>query len=405
MAVDYDLVIVGGTAAARWAARTAVYFHARVALVGHQRYTRSEQTVTGETPAGLASLGIDVVDAEGEFFKKPYLHLLVEGRELRSRQYLLALHPPQMPSSSHLTVDEAYAIASEDHQVAWFIMGDGPTALQLSQHLIKLGANVTVAARKQLLPEEEPEAAILIQAQLEANGVCILTHTPNPSPEQIPGRDTSLPLKIVQAEEGQTTPTPMLQSLGLTHTSQGIWVDSHLRTSHPRIYACGPLLGGYALPAIARQEASLAVKNALFWATRAINYQQIPWAILTEPSLARVGLTTTQAQQQYRNIRVLQRTYQTLEAAHKEGQIMGLCRLIVRENGILVGAHLVGTAAAEMIQLLALAVQQQRKVHEIVDWAFIDGTFSDIISQTVQEQHSRRSLLERLFHRRRRWNL
>ncbi|MEO0377784.1 MAG: mercuric reductase, partial [Cyanobacteria bacterium P01_A01_bin.17] len=75
-----------------------------------------------------------------------------------------------------------------------------------------------------------------------------------------------------------------------------------------------------------------------------------------------------------------------------------------RDNNILVGAHLVGTAAAEMIHLLAQAVEQQRTVSEIANGFFIDAATSDIIRQTAEEPAEHRDRLERLFHRRRRWN-
>jgi pyruvate/2-oxoglutarate dehydrogenase complex dihydrolipoamide dehydrogenase (E3) component len=400
MAVDYDLVIMGGTDAARWAAITAVRFHARVALVGHQIELRGPN----DTPAALASLGIDVVEAEGHFVKRPNLRVEVPDRVLRSHHYLLALAPTPMPGSSYLDINTAGAKAHSGPQ-SWLVIGDGPTALQFSQRLVKQGHDITLAARTRLLPLEEPDAAILLQAKLEADGVCVLTHTPipaDPAFDQVLLGSRSFPTShIVWAEDSPSVPSPLSQSLGLAHTSQGLWVNANLRTSHPRVYACGAMLGGYNLPHIARYEASLAVKNALFLSTHAIDYYSLPWAILTEPALARVGLTTAQAQKRYRQIKVLRQPYPTADLTH--GQ-MGLCQLIARDSGVLVGAHLVGTAAAEMIHLLALAVQQQRTVSEIADWPFIDATVSDLIRQTAQEPEQQRDSLERLFHRRRRWN-
>ncbi|MEO0374327.1 MAG: FAD-dependent oxidoreductase, partial [Cyanobacteria bacterium P01_A01_bin.17] len=369
MAVDYDLVILGGTDAARWAAITASRFHARVALVGDQTYADFRGAT--DTPAALASLGIDVIEAEGRFVKRP-LQVVVQNRELRSRYYLLA-QAPSAPESFYLSVDAAYAKIDESPQ-SWLIVGDSPTALQLSQCLVKQGHAVTLAARSRLLPFEEPDAAMLLQAQLEVDGVCILTHTPLPADsvfDQVLLCNRSFsPSQIVWAEDSPTVPSPLVQSLDLTHTSDGLWVDATLRTSHPRIYACGAVLGGYNLSHIARYEASLAVKNALFFPTHAINYCHLPWAILTEPALARVGLTAAQAQRQYRQIKVFKQPYAIADSTHGQP---GLCHLIARDNNILVGAHLVGTAAAEMIHLLAQAVEQQRTVSEIANGFFIDA--------------------------------
>jgi pyruvate/2-oxoglutarate dehydrogenase complex dihydrolipoamide dehydrogenase (E3) component len=407
MAVDYDLVILGGTDAARWAATTAAQFHARVAVVGHQRYRSSvagfSDVMAVESAAALADLGVDVIAAEGELVQKPQLQVQTADRVLRSRHYLLALEPPpQRPDPSVLTVDEAYANANT--QTEWLVMGDGPTALQLSQSLARRDHGVTLATPAQLLPVEEPEAAMLIQAQLEADGVRVLTHAPPPA--QLLSMDVGLSpqTKAVWAQDGKTDPSAMLAALGLTYGEQGLWVNKHLRTSHPRIYACGSLLGGYQLPHIARYEASLAVKNALFLPTRSIDYDLLPWAILTEPALARVGLTSAQARERYERVNVLRQTYQRLESAHRQGQTTGLCQFVTRDDGILVGAHLVGAAAAEMIHPLALAVQQQRTMQEIANWPIIAQTFSEIISQIVQGPHPQQGRLEWLFNRRRRWN-
>lgn len=399
MAADYNLVILGGTDAARWAAMTAARFHARVALVGHQVGWHGP----ADTPAALTSMGVDVVEAEGRLIDNPKLQVEVQDRVLRAHHYLLALAPSPIPGSFYLDINTADAQAHGSPQ-SWLVLGDGATALQFSQRLVRQGHDVTLAARTRLLPLEEPDAAILLQAQLEADGVCVLTHTPipaDPAFDQVLLGGRSFPTShIVWAEDSFSIPSPLIQNLGLAHTPHGLWVDATLRTSHPRIYACGAVLGGYNLPHIARYEASLAVKNALFFPAHTVDYHPFPWAILTEPALARVGLTAAQAHQQYRQIKVLRQPYPTADST--SGQI-GLCQLIARENDVLVGAHLVGAAAAEIIHLLAHAVQQQLTVREISDGFFINETVSDITRQTAQESVRQRAWLERLFHRRRRW--
>ncbi len=397
--MDYNLVVMGGTDAARWAAITAARFHARVALVGKQVGWHGPT----DTPAALTSLGVDVVEAEGQLIENPKLQVEVQNRVLRAHHYLLALAPSPIPGSFYLDINAADAKAYGSPQ-SLLVIGDGPTALQFSQRLAKQGHDVTLAARTRLLPREEPDAAILLQAQLEADGVCVLTHTPipaDPAFDQVLLGSRSFPTShIVWAEDSFSVPSPHIQSLGLAQTPHGLWVDAYLKTSHPRIYACGAMLGGYNLPHIARYEARLAVKNALFFRAHAVDYHPFPWAILTEPALARVGLTTAQAQQQYRQTKVLRQPYPTADATHGQS---GFCQLIAGDNDVLVGAHLVGAAAAEMIHFLAHAVQQQLTVQEIADSDFIDTTVSDIMRQTAQEPVRQRDWLERLFYRRRRW--
>jgi len=163
------------------------------------------------------------------------------------------------------------------------------------------------------------------------------------------------------------------------------------------------------LPHVARYEAAIALKNALFFPRFKVNYRAIPWAVFSDPELARVGLTEAQARHRYGHIQVLQQFYKTIAKSQLRGETTGFCKMIVLRDGTILGAHLVGSAAAEVVHLIALAMQQRLKVKALSDLVHISPTFLEINFKTAKEwelgqQSARQDWLESWFNLRRAWS-
>ncbi len=236
MAVDYDVVIIGGSVAGRYAAVAATQLRARVALVEpppdeavRQPYslitpyaltqlgTITEQLNNTEqfgihlqnsgvqwaealqwaeavisnledqnSPVTLASLGVDFIEGKGQFEKLPNFAYTVNGRRLKARAYLIATNSrPVMPnieglqSTGYVTASEVWrSLTSAEPPKRWVILGADPSGIQLAQTLRRFGLKVTLIVRRShILAQEDPEIAQLIQAMLEADGVRVLTQT------------------------------------------------------------------------------------------------------------------------------------------------------------------------------------------------------------------------------------
>jgi len=266
-------------------------------------------------------------------------------------------------------------------------------AVELSQILARWDCQVTmVVEQPQILPQEDREAVAWLRAQLEAEGVRILTACPiDRITARSQGQELVTRAGILEVEELLVTTGQEpeiadlhLEAVGVEWSREKLWVNRKLQTTNPRIYACGAALGGYSLPHIARYEAQVALKNALFLPLFSVNYDAIPWAVLTEPELARVGFTEDQARQRYgSSVRVLRQFYRGLPLAQIQGETTGFCKLIGDSQDRLLGAHLVGPAAREIIHLLALGMKQRLKIQELAALVQISPTFSEIISPTV----------------------
>lgn len=465
MAVDYDLVVIGSSREGIYAAATAARLQARVALVtqnieDNSYFTESlfchslaqianfvndnqknafgiysqprtfefaeltktknwfqavNSSLTEENSlTGLAILGVDVVYGKGEFCRLPQQALIVDKRKLRSRSYLIATStysaresPSGIQDCDYLTLRDLYQKQDLSTLPAHLtIVGDSFHTLMTAQSLARLGKQVVlILEEKRLLPHEDAEASVLIQAQLEAEGVKIL---PNSSIRQskILGEKKWLQVGDYALETDEIILTgkkqPNIQSLNLAGVgvhchSSGIIVNSKLQTSNDQIYACGDVLGGYYLPHVAQYEANIALRNALFLPWFKTDYTCLPWAILTQPNLARVGMTENQARQKYGdNLSVVKQYGQYSIQAQITGNTTGLCKLLILPNGEIIGAYLVGENAAELISEIALMMKSKIKLSKNtikgllkLDFPSAYPSFAEIIQNTAAayQQH------------------
>lgn len=509
MAVDYDLIIIGGSPAGTYAAIAAAKLKARVALVetepsqsdwqGYSAIAQQTFTQLGRvaqqvknapqfgiyqahrdsppqqsslfvqwtearqwaqavvsncseqrSPAILGSLGIDVILGRGEFCRRPYLGFVVNNRRLRSRAYLIAtgfrLTIPEIEGLQRVgyltptdlwqdglnvgNFNESDTLHPSPQTQAntpgrqlpknWVVIGGNPMSIELAQTLIRLECEVTlVVSTPQILPTEDSEVSRLIQAQLEAEGIRILTQSPVTHVRRIDEKKwVQAGNQAIEADEILlTTQQPKLESLnlegvGVQFQKQGLVLNEKLQTTNPRIYACGGSSGAWSSH-VSQYESRLILRNALFLPLFKVDYQRIPRVIFSDPQVARVGLTEAQAIHRYgKAVFVVRQYFKSLDQAQILGETTGFCKLLVRRNGEILGASLVGPGASELIGAIALLVQQKLKVNAIAQLPHASPTLSEIIQKTALEWQRQRlernqtfgTFLESFFNLRRRWS-
>ncbi|WP_448564366.1 FAD-dependent oxidoreductase [Trichothermofontia sp.] len=488
---QYDLVIIGGSLAGRYAAAAAATLHARVALVEpcpaeedpyflsqvwlqawqqvgqiqEHRYQAdllgfpapdldldpwttlnwsqtiawseaiAAQTIAPLSRDRLAQLGIDVVPEAGQFQRRPYLGFLTATRSLTARAYLLAPASQAivpaiagLQSVGYLTpATLGYRVAQLPRRVA--IVGNHSSGVVLAQALNRLGVVVTLVTEDPyLLIQCDPDIALLIQAQLEAEGVQVFTQTAVTQVRQVAAQiqvQLGQPLgqgemaveAIIVAAGWQLDGREFnLESLGLKQ-EHGRWrLNRYLQTPHRRIYCCNQTDSPEAI----RQHVRVALRNALFWPLSAPPAPGAPQIILTQPEVASIGLLAAQAYRRYGKdqVWVLQQSCATIAAAQVQASTSGFCKLVVHRNGRLLGAHLVGPGASSLIAPITLALHHGLKVSALIqatpalpaEVTVPSGAMAAIVSQTaaqwpaVRLQHSPfwQNVLESLFGWRRR---
>ncbi|MBE9187383.1 NAD(P)/FAD-dependent oxidoreductase [Microcoleus sp. LEGE 07076] len=489
--LEYDLVIIGGTAAGRYAALTATNFPARVALVepltkspdlptggkvsidqglrysqtlseaarftrqiGHQQFGVRPDVADSSAPIKLrfdgvfnwaegvvsnleeiddlgvlAARGVDIIFGSGEFVAKPQLAFVAGDRSLRSRCYLLACPTlPTIPNIEGLlsagfftseTVAQLAKLPQLPHSLV--VVGADPSGVEVAQTFARLGVAVTLVVKSsRILAKEDREAAGLVQAAMEAVGVRILTATEVTQARVIDGKKwIQAGRAAIEAEEiflaagrGHNFASLNLEAAGIKFNNQRLILNEKLQTTNSRIYAIGDVAGGYPFPHIANCEAAVAVKNALFLPLFQIDYRGVPWAIFSDPQLARVGLTEAQARRRFGDDLIVCREYfKNIERAQMCGETTGFCKIVGRRNGEILGASIVGPQAVELIHAIALAVRHGMKVEAIAELPYIWSSFSAISGQTAASWQLQRlgsntfmqNLWENLFHWRRYW--
>ena len=175
-----------------------------------------------------------------------------------------------------------------------------------------------------------------------------------------------------------------LENLNLQITERGrIEVDEHMRTSVPGVYVCGDLTGYSLLAHTAVREAEVAVNNLLGCAD-VMSYRAIPGVVYTNPEVAGVGETEEALKLKgvaYRSVK-LPMAYSGRFVAENEG-VNGLCKLLLGENDAILGAHVLGNPASEIITLAAMAIDLKLKVEEWKRIVFPHPTVGEIFREAL----------------------
>ncbi|RZM77370.1 dihydrolipoyl dehydrogenase family protein [Leptolyngbya iicbica] len=468
MAVEYDLVIIGGGSAGLVAASAGAQLNAKVALVekeprlggdclhygcvpskslihaarvahevrqaatygidasihdihirkalGHVHRVIDTIQVHDSTER-FESLGVEVIYGEGQFRDRQTFE--VNGRQLKARTYLIATGgrpglPPitGLKEAGYLTNVNVFSIEQRPQSLA--VIGAGPIGCELGQAFARLGSQVTmIASRDHILPQEEPEAARVVQAQMESEGIQILTETrakevlvKNGQKVIVTntGDRVTVDEILVAAGRVPNVESLNLQAAGVDVGKEGIVVNAKLQTSNPKIYAAGDVIGGYQFTHVAGYEGAVAMQNALILPTKKADYRVIPWATFTEPELARVGFTEEQARKRYGDdLMVLRHDFDHVDRALAEGAGIGFAKFITRKNGEILGAHMVGPAAGELIHEVVLAMSYKLKVGALKSIIHIYPTLAEINSKTAlqltKQTYAKNTRLQNLLRR------
>jgi pyruvate/2-oxoglutarate dehydrogenase complex dihydrolipoamide dehydrogenase (E3) component len=440
LSVDYDLVIVGNTNAAHIAALAAVQLPARVALVRprsstsfyahlypqalHQASLRQSSPAAANqpwqyaaaavshfaqrlAPALLAAQGVDVINSNGEFIRQPQLAFKESQRILVAKKYLLAtggqpqiFNIPGLRETGYLTVATLSKVAKREKiPRRWAIVGTESIGVELAQTLCRLGCRVTLLVESaQVLPAEDPDAVAIIQSQLEAAGVILVTQVvvtevgiqEGAKYLVVNNQNIYVDEIFLAAPERPLVGALGLQAAGVEYDDNGILVNNNLETSNSRILACGSVCGkiwgGYYGEHLAEYEAKLAVHNAFAKKPQQTNYFKIPWVVFSDPQLARVGLTVGDAQQQFqKRIVVLQADYIDNPKAMLAENNVGFLKMMVRRNGRIVGATVVGPEAAELMQIIALAIRQRLSIEALSRFPGVNLTYTHLVVEAARQ--------------------
>jgi len=322
-----------------------------------------------DSMARFTSLGVECIAGDAKI-TSPY-SVEVNGRTINTRAIIIAtggrpMVPPVpgLNEVGYLTSDTIWTLRELPKRL--LVVGGGPIGCELAQAFNNLGAEVTqVDMAKRIMPREDAEVSELVMAQFRKQGIQLLTsHKLTRF-----GKDGGT--KFMEAEhEGETVRVEFdqvllaigrkanvegfgLEEMNMPLTAQGtIEVNNAMQTAFSTIFACGDVAGPYQFTHMASFQAFFAAINSLlggWWRLRA-KYNVVPWATFTDPEVARVGLSETEAKARGIRYEVTRYDMDHHDRSLADGEAHGFIKVLTVPNkDRILGVTIVGYHAGELI--------------------------------------------------------
>jgi pyruvate/2-oxoglutarate dehydrogenase complex dihydrolipoamide dehydrogenase (E3) component len=171
-------------------------------------------------------------------------------------------------------------------------------------------------------------------------------------------------------------------------------LDDRLRTTNPHIYAIGDVAGGYQFTHLAEHHAGIVLRHAIFRMKWTKPSPVVPWCTYTDPELARVGLSETEARRSGIAHRIYRFAFDEIDRARTDGATAGFAKLVTDPKGKLLGAAIVGAHAGELIAEYALAVTRGMRARDISGAIHAYPTLAQI-NRRVADQRLKEGLTPR----------
>ena len=187
--------------------------------------------------------------------------------------------------------------------------------------------------------------------------------------------------RVLPNEDEDTSDTirTLLERAGVRHSPRGIETDAQLRTSAPRSYACGDVVGPLRFTHTAGYQADVAIRNALSNGAASQDLSVIPWVTISDPECARVGLTEREARAAHGQVQVLRVGLDRVDRPRTEGRTEGFLKVVLDASDRIVGAHAVAPHAGEFIHELALAMRHGLGIGAIASTIHAYPTYAELV--------------------------
>jgi pyruvate/2-oxoglutarate dehydrogenase complex dihydrolipoamide dehydrogenase (E3) component len=323
-------------------------------------------------------LGVNVIQGEAKFTSPKEVE--VNGQIVRARRFVVATGssafvPPieGLDATPYLTNETVFDLTVAPQHL--IIIGGGPIGCEMAQAHRQLGCGVTVVEASKILPKDDPDLVDVVRTTLceqkinliegatvtrtakSADGVSV-TFKRDGKSETVSGSHL-----LIAVGRKAATDSLNLDAAGVEISKSGIEVDAGLRTSNRKVYAIGDCAGGLQFTHVAGYHAAIVIRSALFRLPAKTDHSAVPWVTYTNPELAQVGLTESEAREEHGDsIRILTWPYQENDRARAELKTNGLIKAVIAKNGRILGCGIAGAQAGELIQVWILALSQGLKI-------------------------------------------
>lgn len=346
--------------------------------------------------------GISVVEGRGKLLSPGRIEVEKDGtrRIVESAKIVIAtgsrptrlrncpIHPRVMLADDLLDID-----LLPSHLL---VVGGGSVGVEMAAIFRELGSQVTIIeAMDRLLPSEDVEMAEYVQAVLRRRKVKIICGGQVSSVSQ-----SADAFNVALADGTELNPDLILQAVGRRLNSDGIGlaeagvatengriiVDRHMLTNVPGIYAAGDVVGGWLLAHVAFAEGICAAEHAM-GKDSGMDYKTIPRCVFTIPEYGAVGVSEEEARGG-RNINVARFPFKSLGMGQAMGELEGLVKIITdATTDRILGAHIIGPHAADLIAEIALAMRADMPSSMIMETIHSHPALSEAVLEVAQALH------------------
>ncbi len=361
------------------------------------RRTKVITTLTGGVAGLFKKNRIDYIEGQGSLAGPGQVK--VGERTLSAKTIVLATGSVKRPipgarfGGRVIGTEEAWALDTLPASMA--VVGAGASGAEIASAYARLGTAVTLfEALDRVLPTEDADISKLAERGLKKQGMTI--HTGTLVTDITTGEDSvtfkfgddsgEVQWLVIAAGRGPDVEALALDGAGVKLDDSGlIAVDGAMRTSVEGVYAIGDLVPGPALAHKASDEGVIAVEDAAGMSTHPIEYVDVPRATFCTPNVASFGLTEAQAREAGHDVVVGKVQYGAVGAGTVYGDRTGLVKIVGEKRyGELLGGHIIGAKATELIQELVNARALEGGYPEVARLIHGHPTMSEAVMEAAR---------------------
>lgn len=353
-----------------------------------------KRTGTGAGERAFSAQGIAVIKGHAHFIS-PW-EVSIGSQRITGKNFIIATGtkdfvPPieGLKEAGFITYKKAINLTSLPKSM--LVIGGGAIGTEFTHLFNRLGVEMTqVEFAPRILAREEPESSELMEALFERRGINVLTGA------QVFKVEKDRAKKVVHVKQGDEVHTFRvdevmlaagkkpnldigLHNAGVDFDKRGIKTNLMMQTSAKHIYATGDVVGPYAFTHMASYQSRIAAHNILHRQKIQANYKAVPKCTFTDPEVASVGLTEAEVRVKGIRPRVNAVPISVIGRANTSNMSAGFVKVIAAPSGVLLGATVVAPRGGEMMQELAVAIQNGLKASDVAATIHAFPTWSEAV--------------------------
>ena len=309
---------------------------------------------------------------------------------------------PGFPFNGTSVIGSRHALVLPKQPKELVVIGAGAIGVEFAYFFNAFGTKVTIVEMMpNILPVEDTEISLSLEKSLAKQGIRILTGTKVEKAEALSGKESGVKITVSGGANETLSADVALVAIGVSPLLPGgaapfklddrgyLAVNDRYETSIPGVYAAGDIIGPPWLAHVASWEAVQAVEG-MFGKRIPARKRTFPGCTYCQPQVASVGLTERAAKEKGLTLKVGKFPFQASGKALAVGEPDGFVKLLFNEpHGELVGAHIIGADATEMIAEMGLAITLEATYDDIASTIHAHPTLSEAIFEATEAAHGK----------------